>query len=705
MLQVTINGFVEEFSPVQSNREARPAPIEYRHDNAYKDSAKSPGLGQRMQTDLAKVGAQQPSQKEIEVRRRQAILDSLHKKEIERKKQESSHFPGKPKNISKGAYKGHLPPITGSVKVSNGDHDGSRLIKENSNNHSDIEVSDANPFQKKPAMLKRKALPEVKKAPPESRIASEESGWTSENTSDKENAQFSNGVKVNPQVQPILESADKDKPERLPLRESHSSNNDSAGNRTLVSASELHEQGNQVSVGADESKPGDNRNTSSHSQRPRSVTARDILEKATPAEYSVNHLSKGNTSKNSEKQHQPPHSSRQNVVISDTITDLESGIPVENFEKQRLEALQRLNKKTSEERARSAKKIAHDRTLADSKSTDSQNNETPTSNGGTNELNLPSNLHEDLTISDSEVAGQSMTLGDRVESTNALRRVESMRQAPWKKGLASAGPIKQDGARRREMVSPKKAPPGHSSSGVPTQSPVVKDAISEMKQREKDLIEAIKKQQEELEQVRKQRYRQERIYKSSVHKKSEKIRSESDSSRILSTEEASQSEAATSNLTSNGQDNGKLNDGFGSNPRYHFGPNSTELSGKRKQIRVRLPPKKNVNIKEDPYFAKIAEKSTPQAIEMEDCQHCGRSFAPDRLLKHTEICQTLQGKKRSEYNAPKHRLQGTGAEMYQNHEADFQVSFLLQNGCWGQILITSNILIFNRFRPKFMTIG
>ena len=48
---------------MQTNREGRvAAAIEYRHDNAYKDSAKSPGLGQRMQTDLAKVGVQQPSQ-------------------------------------------------------------------------------------------------------------------------------------------------------------------------------------------------------------------------------------------------------------------------------------------------------------------------------------------------------------------------------------------------------------------------------------------------------------------------------------------------------------------------------------------------------------------------------------------------------------------------------------------------------------------
>ena len=223
-----------------------------------------------------------------------------------------------------------------------------------------------------------------------------------------------------------------------------------------------------------------------------------------------------------------------------------------------------------------------------------------------------------------------------------VRRSESQKsQMSWKKGLASAGPIKPDSSRRKEMTSPKKAPSGYlASAAAGVSSPVVKDAISEMRQREKDLIEAIKKQQEELELVRKQRYRQERIYKSSVHKRAEKIRSESESSRVLSTEETSQSEVATSNLATNAAAHDEASR---SNSRYHFA--STEQAAKRnKQIRVRLPPKKNVDIKEDPFFAKIAEKSTPQAIEMENCQHCGRSFAPDRLLKHAEICQSLQGR-------------------------------------------------------------
>ena len=168
------------------------------------------------------------------------------------------------------------------------------------------------------------------------------------------------------------------------------------------------------------------RGTSSHSQRPRSVTARDVLEKAAAGEYPHNHLSNTNTkaSARGEKQQQQqqqqrtPNSHRQNVVISDTITDLENGIQVESFEKQRLEALQRLNKKTSQERARSAKNLAANNNMAseDAKSEElKKHSSNEHASGEANDLNLSSNLHEDATISDSEVAGQAMTLRDRLE--------------------------------------------------------------------------------------------------------------------------------------------------------------------------------------------------------------------------------------------------------------------------------------------------
>ncbi|XP_072930166.1 uncharacterized protein [Epargyreus clarus] len=46
------------------------------------------------------------------------------------------------------------------------------------------------------------------------------------------------------------------------------------------------------------------------------------------------------------------------------------------------------------------------------------------------------------------------------------------------------------------------------------------------------------------------------------------------------------------------------------------------------------------------------------------CTVCGRRFAPDRLLKHQEICRKAHAKKRKPFDALKHRLAGTEAEPF-----------------------------------------
>ncbi|KAL0869373.1 hypothetical protein ABMA27_007617 [Loxostege sticticalis] len=52
------------------------------------------------------------------------------------------------------------------------------------------------------------------------------------------------------------------------------------------------------------------------------------------------------------------------------------------------------------------------------------------------------------------------------------------------------------------------------------------------------------------------------------------------------------------------------------------------------------------------------------------CAVCGRRFAPDRLLKHQDICKKAHAKKRKPFDALKHRLAGTEAESYKGTEAE-----------------------------------
>ncbi|XP_063720087.1 uncharacterized protein LOC134846538 isoform X2 [Symsagittifera roscoffensis] len=663
--KVTINGVVEEFSP-DSNKQDRHL---YGENNVYKESnVKSPQLGQRMQTDLAKFGGGNPSQKELEVRRRQAILDSLHKN---REKKKVENIPYKAKGSVKMSYKGHLPPIPGSVKKSNSktEHDlmtSRESTKRNSNlgeeevdseNNLNSTVSN-NPFASKPAIIKRKALPGVNKQSLQvpGGVTSEDSEITSDyNTSDKENTQqqlqMSHRNNEN-QIQPIAES-ENNALDRQPLRESHSSNNDSAGNRTLGSTTRSNE------VAHTENAPNEvlssrtvNKNdltsqrqqlASGNSQRPRSVTAKDVLEISSQKRYSQDSSVPSNydpqdplLDSGSSSHIKVAH----NVVISDTITDLESGLQIESQEKQRLDALQRLNKKTNDERTRSAKRLAE--TKPNKKPVDSSSEQNPEA------TTLPLNDEDESTarLSDSEISGQAMTLRERNDAAmSSVRRSESHRNSLIaKKGGIKSALVPNDSKTPSTSLKIGATPNQPNAAGG---NDDLKDTINEMRKRERDLIETIKKQQEELELVRKQRFRQERIFKSSHHKKSDKFRSESESSRVLSTEEASQSELMNQN-------------------QNNYQP---ELSPKKKPTKVRLPPKRSVDIKEDPYYAQIAEKSTPLAIDMQKCPHCSRSFAPERYNKHVEICQNVQAKKRSEYDSTKHRLQGTGAEIFQNEES------------------------------------
>lgn len=46
------------------------------------------------------------------------------------------------------------------------------------------------------------------------------------------------------------------------------------------------------------------------------------------------------------------------------------------------------------------------------------------------------------------------------------------------------------------------------------------------------------------------------------------------------------------------------------------------------------------------------------------CPTCGRHFAPDRLLKHQDICRKTHAKKRKPFDVLKHRLAGTEAESF-----------------------------------------
>lgn len=47
---------------------------------------------------------------------------------------------------------------------------------------------------------------------------------------------------------------------------------------------------------------------------------------------------------------------------------------------------------------------------------------------------------------------------------------------------------------------------------------------------------------------------------------------------------------------------------------------------------------------------------------MAACGNCGRFFYEDRVQKHESICKTQ--KKRKVFDATKHRIQGTEAEVY-----------------------------------------
>ncbi|CAH0728124.1 unnamed protein product, partial [Brenthis ino] len=57
-------------------------------------------------------------------------------------------------------------------------------------------------------------------------------------------------------------------------------------------------------------------------------------------------------------------------------------------------------------------------------------------------------------------------------------------------------------------------------------------------------------------------------------------------------------------------------------------------------------------------------KPAPAAAGEGGCPTCGRRFAPDRLLKHQEICRKTHAKKRKPYDVLKHRLAGTEAESF-----------------------------------------
>lgn len=49
---------------------------------------------------------------------------------------------------------------------------------------------------------------------------------------------------------------------------------------------------------------------------------------------------------------------------------------------------------------------------------------------------------------------------------------------------------------------------------------------------------------------------------------------------------------------------------------------------------------------------------------LDECKHCGRRFASDRLQKHESICGKTAQKKRKVFDATKHRVQGTEMEQY-----------------------------------------
>ena len=705
-LKVTINGVVQEFSPdTKQERHMYDTRQDKEGSNVYKESVKSPGLGQRMQTDLAKFGVNGPTQKELEVRRRQAILDSLHKKETEKKKIQNSPAFKTSKGTIKMGYKGHLPPIPGSVKNSNSKGDFESVTgntfreqkrtsnlenEENYESENNTSMTSNNPFMSKPAIIKRKALPGVKKQPVHAAggggVTSEDSEITSDyNTSDKENSQqmqLSHRREAS-QIQTIAETENNQSAERQPLRESHSSNNDSAGTRTLASTRSNEQLVTTNGPGLDSFAPeavslkvsalskADNvtprqQVASSQSQRPRSVTARDVIEITSAKRRTVQNL---NESVNNAEEFSIDNGIKlsHNVVISDTITDLESGLQVESQEKQRLEALQRLNKKTNDERARSAKRLAE--TLANQRQEQDYDASVVQENDEAN-LALGAEIEDNVMgMSDTEISGQAMTLRDRNDGlSSSVRRLDSHRSNFNTKRTLNSG-IKSAVGETKSLNPSIRLDNtvGANSSQSNAGTGDVKGAIHEMRQREKNLIQAIKKQQEELELVRKQRYRQERIFKSSHHRRAEKFRSESESSRVLSTEEASQSDVIHTN--------GAV--GMANTPTNY----QRESSPKKKSNKVRLPPKRPLDIKEDPYYAQIAEKSNPKAIEMVKCEHCGRSFAPERLTKHVEICQNLQAKKRTEYDASKHRLQGTGAESYQNEDTSshYQVSYIMRN--------------------------
>lgn len=62
--------------------------------------------------------------------------------------------------------------------------------------------------------------------------------------------------------------------------------------------------------------------------------------------------------------------------------------------------------------------------------------------------------------------------------------------------------------------------------------------------------------------------------------------------------------------------------------------------------------------------SKQSVKTTVVRDDLEECHHCGRRFAADRLAVHETICSKTGKKKRKTYDATKHRVQGTELEAF-----------------------------------------
>ncbi|XP_065354293.1 uncharacterized protein LOC135948780 [Calliphora vicina] len=64
----------------------------------------------------------------------------------------------------------------------------------------------------------------------------------------------------------------------------------------------------------------------------------------------------------------------------------------------------------------------------------------------------------------------------------------------------------------------------------------------------------------------------------------------------------------------------------------------------------------------------LSVKPPPRIITpppgMASCQYCQRQFNEDRLAKHEEVCGKMASKKRKIFDASKHRVKGTEAEIY-----------------------------------------